>query len=160
MDDNAQTTGVVEMAVKHGGASGPDDLLSTAEAAEVMGVTDSHVRRVIGAGELEAQRIGARSWVVRRADAEAWAKVDRKRGPKPVVEITVPLDQLAENLERAALGASKVPEHAITLALSLVAAGLTEGTFPSGADVVVTLEPGQVRFGLGRPLSSRPPVSF
>ncbi|MBK6770524.1 MAG: hypothetical protein IPG72_16220 [Ardenticatenales bacterium] len=30
----------------------PDELLSAAEAAEVMGVSDAHVRRVIGSGGL------------------------------------------------------------------------------------------------------------
>lgn len=60
----------------------PDDLLSTAEAADVMGVTDAHVRRVIGSGELAARRFGERAWMVRRGDAEDWKRVQRKTGPK------------------------------------------------------------------------------
>lgn len=149
MDDNRQTTGANDLAAtdERGGA---DDLLTTSQAATVMGVSDAHVRRVIGAGELKATRFGGHSWMVRRADAEEWAKVERKRGPKPVIEITVPIDQLDENLERARLGASRVPAHAIELALRLVAAGVTSGAFPSGIDVVVTLEQGQARFDLGR----------
>lgn len=81
MNDNLQPTGVMEMA-KDDAVPSPDDLLSTAEAGAVMGVTDAHVRRVIGTGELAAQRIGARSWVVRRGDAVAWKQVQRKSGPK------------------------------------------------------------------------------
>lgn len=159
MDDYRQTTGASDVAAtdEQGGA---DDLLTTSQAATVMGVSDAHVRRVIGTGELKATRFGGHSWMVRRADAEEWAKVERRRGPKPDLEATVPIGQLAENLERARLGATKVPPHALELALRLVAAGVTSGSFPSGADVVVTLEPGQVRFLLGRTRAGRAPIEF
>lgn len=146
MDDNVQTTGVVEMAVKHGSAPGPDDLLSTAEAAEVMGVTDSHVRRVIGAGELEAQRIGARSWVVRRADAEAWARVERRTGPKGGISITLTASDLREAVALPESHPS-IPEPALRLASQLLEAKAT-GTVSAGPDCEIVVAVDSVTFRL------------
>lgn len=156
MDDNVQATGMVEMATKDGAAPGPDDLLSTAEAGEVMGVTDAHVRRVIGTGELAAQRIGARSWVVRRADAEAWAKVQRRPGPRGKasedrstwIVLTLAATDVRGWRDRDEGNHPTIPAHALRLANQMLDNGVTGGPFDAGPSCEVTIDGDaqQVRF--------------
>ncbi|MCU1499870.1 MAG: hypothetical protein JWM47_3823, partial [Acidimicrobiales bacterium] len=50
--------------------------LSPAEAAEALGVSPSHVRRLIGSGDLRAERFG-RAWMVDRAS------VNERRAMRP-----------------------------------------------------------------------------
>lgn len=54
------------------------DLLSVQEVASLAATSCEWVRREIKRGKLPAVRIGARSWVIRRADAETW--LGRKEG--------------------------------------------------------------------------------
>jgi excisionase family DNA binding protein len=62
-------------------AKANDELISVAQAGEVLGITHRHVHNLIADGLLPATRIG-RAFAIRRADL---AKVprDRKPGPKP-----------------------------------------------------------------------------
>ncbi len=55
---------------------GPDweYTLPTSEAASIMGISDSHVRRLIGDGALVARRFGGKMWMVRRAEVEAFTR--------------------------------------------------------------------------------------
>lgn len=144
----------------------PDDLLSTREAAEVMGVTDAHVRRLIGErGELPAQRIGARSWAIRRADAEAWAAVQRRRGPKPRNEDRASWATLVlthgdvRQWHDLGRGHPIIPAHAINLAIQLLDRGVTGGPFEAGPLCDVEITDDQVRFRV-KPPTRRGPIDF
>jgi excisionase family DNA binding protein len=54
-------------------------LLSTSEAARLVGVNDSRIRQMIRAGELPAQKV-TRDWLIRPEDVEAFLAKPR-RGP-------------------------------------------------------------------------------
>lgn len=58
-----------------------DDLLTTQQAAAVLGVTDSRVRQLIIAGTLPAQRFG-RSHMIRRSDLKDVVVGNLGRPPK------------------------------------------------------------------------------
>ena len=58
-----------------------DDLLTTQQAAEELGVTDSRVRQLIISGKLPAQSFG-RSHVIRRSDLKKVVIGNRGRPPK------------------------------------------------------------------------------
>ncbi|MFE6742325.1 excisionase family DNA-binding protein [Streptomyces tubercidicus] len=47
-----------------GSAPGPSDTVCVAEAAALMGCTPRHVRALIAAGRLPAERVGARVWAI------------------------------------------------------------------------------------------------
>lgn len=49
-------------------------MLTTAQAAAILGVTDSQVRRLIGLGKLKATRLGPRMWMIKERDLEAYRK--------------------------------------------------------------------------------------
>ncbi|MEO8084398.1 MAG: helix-turn-helix domain-containing protein [Ardenticatenales bacterium] len=145
MDDNRQTTGAVIMA-GDSLTGGPDDLLSTAEAAEVMGVSDAHVRRVIGDGELKARRIGGRSWVIRRADAEAWKAVERRTGPKGG---TLGLDEgaLRQAIAMPELSPARgIPTALLQKALAILRAGDYEGVSIARDGYEITFRGGAAHF--------------
>ena len=54
--------------------------LTTAEAAEYLGMTDSGIRRMILTGRLKATRAGARVWLIRPADLEG---IKRSKAGRP-----------------------------------------------------------------------------
>lgn len=54
-------------------------LMSVAEVAQMLNVTDSRVRQLLLAGQLSGQRVG-RDWVVLRADVVAFMSRPRRRG--------------------------------------------------------------------------------
>src|SRR5689334_17427510 len=56
----------------------PTDLLSVAQAAAIIGLDESQVRRYCRAGRLPADQISG-AWVIRRADAEAFKPEPRGR---------------------------------------------------------------------------------
>jgi excisionase family DNA binding protein len=60
-------------------------LITTAEAAAIIGVDPSRVRQLCRAGTLTTQQVG-RDWLVDRASAVAYAATERKPGPKPAAE--------------------------------------------------------------------------
>lgn len=47
-------------------------MLTTAQAAEILGVDSSQVRRLIGEGKIKAARLGPRMWIIEEADLEAY----------------------------------------------------------------------------------------
>jgi hypothetical protein len=67
----------------------PDDLLTPKAAAAIIGIERRQVLNHIKAGRLLAVNLGTDEphgarYFVKRADAEAFAKIDRKPGPKPL----------------------------------------------------------------------------
>jgi excisionase family DNA binding protein len=50
---------------------GVTPVLSTAEAAEILGVSEDTVQRMCQRGELRAYRVG-RAWKIRREDLDAY----------------------------------------------------------------------------------------
>ncbi len=60
------------------------DEVTVREAAALLGLDVSQVRRRIQAGQLPARRVGMRLWLIPRAEVEAAAKIGRlPPGPKP-----------------------------------------------------------------------------
>lgn len=59
-----------------------EEWITTQKAAEIIGITRSHVRYLIQHGRLEAKKFG-RAWMVSRKSAEEYAATERKPGPKP-----------------------------------------------------------------------------
>ncbi len=60
------------------------ELLSTEQAADLLGLDPSMVRRYAAAGSLPGQRIGDRAWVFVRSVVTGWTpprKVGRPRKP-------------------------------------------------------------------------------
>lgn len=58
------------------------NLITTAEAAERLKVSQVLVQRWIRTGKLPATRVNSRMWLVNPDDLKVMAKRDRKRGPK------------------------------------------------------------------------------
>ena len=59
-----------------------DDLLNPEQAAAIIGIASSGVRRFCRRGDLPAVAIGRRAWAIRRCDAERFAAMPRKPGRK------------------------------------------------------------------------------
>lgn len=59
------------------------DLISTTEAAKILGVTDSLVRRWGREGKLRVVEFGPRAKLLDRSEVVRLSKVDRKPGPVP-----------------------------------------------------------------------------
>jgi excisionase family DNA binding protein len=53
--------------------------LTPAQAGEIIGVSARRIVKLCGEGRIPATRIGC-AWAIARADAEAFAKVERKPG--------------------------------------------------------------------------------
>lgn len=60
--------------------SNPDELMTAAQAAELLGVNDSRIRQMIREEGLKAQRFG-RSWMLRRGDVEEYSREHRQPQP-------------------------------------------------------------------------------
>ena len=61
-----------------------DDEITVSEAAVLLGLDVTQVRRRIQAGHLPARRVGMRLWLIPRNSVEAAAKIGRlPPGPKP-----------------------------------------------------------------------------
>ncbi len=60
----------------------PNDMLSTADAASVLGLSARQVREHAEAGRLTGQKLNPRTWVFRRCDVEAFAPRPRGRPKK------------------------------------------------------------------------------
>ncbi len=63
------------------------DLVSTSDAAKILGVTDSLVRRWGREGKLSVFVAGPRSRLLFRTEVVALSRQDRKPGPKPSAKI-------------------------------------------------------------------------
>jgi excisionase family DNA binding protein len=55
------------------------ELVTVAEAAEIIGLSRVRVRQLVASGTLPAEKVG-RDWLVRRSVAERFARKER-RGP-------------------------------------------------------------------------------
>jgi excisionase family DNA binding protein len=60
-------------------ATKENEMITVQEAAKQLRVGESTLRRAIKVGTLKARRIGAKSWVMTRADLENW-KANRRIG--------------------------------------------------------------------------------
>ncbi len=60
----------------------PDDELTTQEAALLMGLDDSHVRRLCRENKLPHRKIGRAVYLFRRADAQTYMETEHKPGRK------------------------------------------------------------------------------
>jgi len=58
------------------------DWITTEEAAQIIGVTISHMSYLLTHGYVKGKKFG-RFWMVDRTSAEIYAAKDRKPGPKP-----------------------------------------------------------------------------
>ncbi len=67
-------------------------LLSTSEAAELLGITRQGVMHLIGKGVLRAEKVG-RFMVIRSVEVEQAKSRDRKRGPKSSQATVTPKPQ-------------------------------------------------------------------
>ena len=59
-----------------------DDFITTAEAAEILGVTRAYVVMLVARGQLKARKLSNRLWLVNRQSLEGWER-KRKRREKP-----------------------------------------------------------------------------
>lgn len=59
-----------------------EEWITTDEAAEIIGVTTHQIRHLLRNSVIRGQKF-ARSWMVERRSAEAYAQQERKPGPKP-----------------------------------------------------------------------------
>ena len=66
---------------KRRSASQPE-ILTTSDAAVILGIKARMVQRYCQRGRLTAQRHGKRGWILKRADVDAFAKQPRKKGGK------------------------------------------------------------------------------
>lgn len=58
------------------------DVIGTEDAAKIAGMTEGGIKYAIAQGFLPAKKIG-RVWVLWKPAVKAFAKIDRKPGPKP-----------------------------------------------------------------------------
>lgn len=58
----------------------PDDLLTTDQAAERIGISRQHVQRLVKDGTLPAERVGARLYLIPAAAVAAYAVPQTGRG--------------------------------------------------------------------------------
>ncbi len=63
-------------------AAAPMEWITSQQAAKMIGVTTDHVAYLVREGMVSAQRFG-RVWMISRASALAYAKTERRPGPKP-----------------------------------------------------------------------------
>ncbi len=57
----------------------PDDAITLAQAAELLGIDVSRLRRLAARGVLRARKIG-RDWVTTRRDVDEFAAIERPPG--------------------------------------------------------------------------------
>ena len=58
-----------------------DDLISLAEAAELSGMSQSHIRLLVRTGKILGKKIG-RNWVTTEESLRNYLATDRRPGPK------------------------------------------------------------------------------
>lgn len=63
------------------GIDGGSDYISVPVAAEILGCSDVWVIRMIGRGELDAFRLNARAWAIRRSSVEKNRREYEERDP-------------------------------------------------------------------------------
>ena len=60
----------------------PDKIISTREAAEILGVSDSRIRQLISSDDLQARGTFGRATQLHRRDVEALARLRKKAADK------------------------------------------------------------------------------
>lgn len=50
------------------------DIISTAEAAKILGLTKGRIRQLLQSGEIKGQRVG-RTWIIYRRDIEEFQRL-------------------------------------------------------------------------------------
>ena len=60
--------------------------VSVTEAADLIGVTDSYVRRLLREKELVGQKVGARAWVIPMEEVKRFKDEPRNPGPPRISE--------------------------------------------------------------------------
>ena len=58
-----------------------DDLISLAEAAELSGMSQSHIRLLVRTGKILGKKIG-RNWVTTEQSLRIYLAMERRPGPK------------------------------------------------------------------------------
>jgi hypothetical protein len=58
-----------------------DQICSTAEAAEIVGVSTKRLLVIGTAGRIEGKQLDGRTWVWLRSSVEAFARQERRSGP-------------------------------------------------------------------------------
>ena len=58
-----------------------DNLISLAEAAELSGMSQSHIRLLVRTGKISGKKIG-RNWVTTEESLRNYLATDRRPGPK------------------------------------------------------------------------------
>jgi excisionase family DNA binding protein len=58
-----------------------DEILNTAQAAALIGISPAHLRRLLVAGKVRGVKFGQRNWMIARADLEGVGRL-RKKGKK------------------------------------------------------------------------------
>jgi excisionase family DNA binding protein len=51
------------------------NIITVAEAAEILGITERGVRKAIAEGRLQARKFGQRSWAISRRSVEAYKEI-------------------------------------------------------------------------------------
>jgi len=59
------------------------DYLTTRETAIIVGVTESRIRQMRLAGEIQAVKFDNRTWAIPRSEAERVAKTERPKVGRP-----------------------------------------------------------------------------
>jgi excisionase family DNA binding protein len=58
-------------------------ILSTAETADLLGLTTARVGQLVKSGKLKAERLGGRTWIFNRRVVERFARRPRPNGRPP-----------------------------------------------------------------------------
>lgn len=58
-------------------------MLSTTEAARILGIDSSQIRRIIKQGKLKATQVGLRTLVINEADLEAYRRTPQGKMGRP-----------------------------------------------------------------------------
>ena len=61
---------------------GLNDLISLSEAAQISGLSPSHLRLLVSGGKIWGMKLG-RNWFTTVQAINEYMKTERKRGPKP-----------------------------------------------------------------------------
>ena len=66
-----------------------DDMLTVAEAAAALGISERGVRKRLEGNVLQGKNVGGRIWLVPRSEVERWRQLGKlKPGPKQRRETT------------------------------------------------------------------------
>lgn len=57
-----------------------ENYLNTAQAADVIGCSDAHVRHMLIHGLMKGKKVSGRTWLVERKEAEKVASIDHQLG--------------------------------------------------------------------------------